>query len=156
METCNDHGWRRDRGPSSLEAWLRAREIGYRNKDADGQGEPVPPDKWKLIPMIEVAEELHILQNANTIAAEQMARDHRNLIHPGRRARLAERPTRGKAYTAIGGMYGVVDELRREAFRTARQPAALHKEKTSAAAEAGRRGVCHQRVRGLISPSGTA
>jgi hypothetical protein len=71
-----------------------------------------PLDNWNLASMIDVAEELSILRNANTITSARVAKDYRNLIHPGRRARRAERPTRARAYTAIGGMYGVIDELR--------------------------------------------
>jgi hypothetical protein len=52
-----------------------------------------------------------MLQNANAITSAQMARDYRNLIDPGRRARRAERPTRVRAYAAIGGMYGVMDSF---------------------------------------------
>jgi hypothetical protein len=69
-------------------------------------------DNWKLYSMIDVAEELSVLKSANTITSARVAKDYRNLIHPGRRARRAERPTRAKAYIAIGGMYGVIDELR--------------------------------------------
>lgn len=71
-----------------------------------------PLDNWNLASMIDVAEELSVLRNANTITSARVAKDYRNLIHPGRRARRAERPTRAKAYTAIGGMYGVIDEFR--------------------------------------------
>jgi hypothetical protein len=76
------------------------------------KGKIVPLDAWKLYSMIDVAEELGVLRNANTITSARVAKDYRNLIHPGRRSRKAERPTRARAYVAIGGMYGVIDELR--------------------------------------------
>lgn len=66
---------------------------------------------WNLGEMLNVSEELGILKNASTLASARLTKDYRNLIHPGRRARRSERPTRARAYTAIGGMYGVIDEL---------------------------------------------
>lgn len=68
-------------------------------------------DRWNLSQMIDVSEELGILRRANTLTSARLTKDYRNLIHPGRRARRSERPTRARAYTAIGGMYGVIDEL---------------------------------------------
>ena len=80
------------------------------------KGAPKAPrellDSWSLASMIDVAEELGVLRDANNVSSARVAKDYRNLIHPGRRARRAERPTRARAHAAIGGMYGVIDELR--------------------------------------------
>jgi hypothetical protein len=92
--------------------WKLARDAAKLAGAKRGPKKSIPLDNWTLESMIDVAEELGVLRNANTIASARMAKDYRNLIHPGRRARSADRPTRGKAYTSIGGMYGVIDELR--------------------------------------------
>lgn len=70
-----------------------------------------PLDKWTLGSMIDVAVELGILRTAGTITSARLAQDYRNLIHPGRRSRKSKRPNRASAYSAIGAMHGVIDEL---------------------------------------------
>jgi hypothetical protein len=55
-------------------------------------------DHWELTHFIEAASELKLLQ-PDTSNAARLARNFRNLIHPGRAARLAQSCNRATAYT---------------------------------------------------------
>lgn len=65
---------------------------------------------WSLHPLIEVASDLKILGRATTDQC-RIAKDFRNLIHPGRAERLKTRCTRGTALSAVAAMEHVIDDL---------------------------------------------
>lgn len=67
-------------------------------------------DRWELHQFIEVAGQLGLLK-PDTRTAAQLARTFRNLIHPGRVARLAQTCDRATAYSAIGALEHVVRDL---------------------------------------------
>jgi hypothetical protein len=65
---------------------------------------PVDREKWSLSHFVEIAGELKII-NAKTVSAARLCDSYRNLIHPGRARRLAEkcnvpavRPSRALAF----------------------------------------------------------
>ena len=57
-----------------------------------------------------VAHDLKILPD-RTVEAVSLAKDFRNLIHPGRAIRVNERCTRGTAHLAVGAMEAVIEAL---------------------------------------------
>ncbi len=59
---------------------------------------------------IVVAKDLGVL-NANATTAAMLAKDFRNLIHPGKVARTKERCSRSTAYSAIGALEAVIEAL---------------------------------------------
>ena len=67
-------------------------------------------DRWELHHFIEVAAHLGLLKT-DTCTAAQLARGFRNLIHPGRAARLAQTCDRATALSAIGALEHVVRDL---------------------------------------------
>lgn len=67
-------------------------------------------DRWDLQEYIEVAANLGVIQ-AETITQTRLAKDFRNLIHPGRAQRLAKNCDRATAFAAISGMDLVVRDL---------------------------------------------
>lgn len=75
------------------------------------RGAPTSYDEWVLNDLILVAEDLRVLKNKKTVTAALLTKDYRNLIHPGRAARLKEPPTRSAAHSAIGGMLAIIEEL---------------------------------------------
>lgn len=66
--------------------------------------------RWSLSPFIEVAHDLGLIRD---ITCEQcrIAREFRNLIHPGKTQRLGIRCTRGTAHSAIAAMEQVIEDL---------------------------------------------
>ena len=66
--------------------------------------------KWHLSAYIEVAAELKVIGQATTTQAK-LAKDYRNLIHPGRAERLGQVCNRGTALTAVAALEQVVDDL---------------------------------------------
>lgn len=68
-------------------------------------------DRWELHHFIEVAAHLDLI-GTDTAAAANLARSFRNLIHPGRVARLAQTCDRATAYSAVGALEHVVRDLR--------------------------------------------
>jgi hypothetical protein len=68
--------------------------------------------RWGLEELTEVAASLRII---GTVTAGQcrLAREFRNLIHPGRAIRLSIRPTLGTALSALAAVQHVVEELER-------------------------------------------
>ena len=60
-------------------------------------------DRWELHHFIEVAGHLNLLK-LDTSSAARLARTFRNLIHPGRAARLAQTCDRATAYPAVGAL----------------------------------------------------
>lgn len=67
-------------------------------------------DHWELHQYIEVAGHLELLSE-DTCNAAQLARNFRNLIHPGRAARLAQSCNSATAYSAIGALGHVIADL---------------------------------------------
>lgn len=66
--------------------------------------------KWTLHPLIEVARDRAVI-NPDTAAQCSLGRDFRNLIHPGRAARLKTQCTRGTALSAVAAMERVIEGL---------------------------------------------
>lgn len=67
-------------------------------------------NRWDLAQFISGAEALKII-NKDTIQAVSLAREFRNLIHPGRAARLGKICDRGTAHSALGALHHVVRDL---------------------------------------------
>jgi hypothetical protein len=70
-------------------------------------------DQWELHHFIEVATYLKLLK-PDTCNAARLARNFRNLIHPGRAARLAQTCDRATAYSAVGALEHVIRDLTEE------------------------------------------
>ncbi|HKV38431.1 MAG TPA: hypothetical protein VJX67_04395 [Blastocatellia bacterium] len=68
--------------------------------------------RWSLDPFIEVAGNLHLI-TANTVAQCRIAREFRNLVHPGKAQRLGVVCNRGTAHSAIAAMEQVIADLER-------------------------------------------
>lgn len=84
-----------------------------RNLIATGQLSRDPGNdllSWGLHPLIEVASDLKILSGTTTDQCK-IAKDFRNLIHPGRAERLKTRCTRGTALSAVAAMEHVIEDL---------------------------------------------
>jgi len=73
---------------------------------------PPPSDleSWNLHQYTEVAASLNIVK-PNTAAQVRLAKTFRNLIHPGRAQRLAEKCDRATALSAVAGVDHVVRDL---------------------------------------------
>jgi hypothetical protein len=71
---------------------------------------PKDMDHWGLRDFIEIAGELKVIKPA-TVAAATLARDFRNLIHPGAAARRAEVCDRATALSALAGLEHVIRDL---------------------------------------------
>jgi hypothetical protein len=65
-------------------------------------------EEWDFVHYIAVAEELQQI-NADTATQARLAKDFRNLIHPGRAQRLAQASTRGTTHAAMAAVYMVVE-----------------------------------------------
>lgn len=66
-----------------------------------------PLERWNLAEYIAVAEELTRI-DGDTAQQASLAKDFRNLIHPGRAQRLAQVCDRGTAYAALAAVYMVI------------------------------------------------
>jgi hypothetical protein len=64
-------------------------------------------DRWELHHFIEVAHELRLL-SPDTRDATRLAQNFRNLIHPGRAARLGQSCNRATALSAVGALEHVI------------------------------------------------
>ena len=67
-------------------------------------------EKWDLHGYIEVAAELNVI-NPDTATQARLAKDFRNLIHPGRAARLGQACDRATALSAVAAVEHVVRDL---------------------------------------------
>jgi hypothetical protein len=67
-------------------------------------------DRWDLDQFIEVAAQLKLIE-PDTSTAAKLAKNFRNLIHPGRAARLAQTCDRATAYSAIGALEHAIRDL---------------------------------------------
>jgi hypothetical protein len=68
-------------------------------------------EKWKLYQLIDVAEEIVVITK-DTATQSRLAKDFRNLIHPGRSARKQQICDRGTALSAIAAIEHVDRDLR--------------------------------------------
>jgi hypothetical protein len=68
------------------------------------------PDNWGLDEYIKVACSLALIKE-NTAKQTILAKDFRNLIHPGRSARVKEVCNRGTAYSALAAVEFIVRDL---------------------------------------------
>ncbi|MBI2882004.1 MAG: hypothetical protein HYY21_10440 [Candidatus Tectomicrobia bacterium] len=71
-----------------------------------------PLDKWDLHHYVEVAYEMRLIKE-QTAKSMRLAKDFRNLIHPGRAQRLGQVCDIGTAHTAIGAVFNLIRDLTR-------------------------------------------
>jgi len=67
-------------------------------------------EKWDLHDYIEVADELKLIK-PETVTQCRLAKDFRNLIHPGRAERLGQQCNRATALSAMAGLEHAVNDL---------------------------------------------
>lgn len=67
-------------------------------------------DKWKLHSFIEVGAKLEVI-GKETAQQARLAREYRNLIHPGREKRLGQKCDRGTALSAVAAVERVISDL---------------------------------------------
>jgi hypothetical protein len=87
-----------------------ATDIATSTKSLQLSRDPKDLLSWILHPLIEVASDLKIL-NKTTTDQCRIAKDFRNLIHPGRAERLNTRCNRGTALSAVAAMEHVIADL---------------------------------------------
>jgi hypothetical protein len=68
------------------------------------------PNKWMLHELTEIALEFSVIED-NTAAQCRIARGFRNLIHPGKAARLALECDRGTAFSVLAAIEHVIRDL---------------------------------------------
>lgn len=68
------------------------------------------PKEWNLEKYCHIARILSLIKE-DTLKAVMIAKDYRNLIHPGRELRLEQRCDKGTAYLAAGAVERVVRDL---------------------------------------------
>jgi hypothetical protein len=73
---------------------------------------PQNPDEWGLHQFIEVVTQLGLIKE-DTRTAALLAKDFRNLIHPGRAARLRQVCDRATALSAVAALEHAVRDLAR-------------------------------------------
>ena len=73
------------------------------------------PNKWNLDELTKIANKLSIIRD-KTAEQCKIAKDFRNLIHPGRAARLVQKCNRGTAYTVLAAIEFVMHDLTRDAL----------------------------------------
>lgn len=67
-------------------------------------------DRWILNEYVYVARELNLIKE-QTAAATFLAKDYRNLIHPGAAIRVGAHCDRASSHVAVGAMEGVITDL---------------------------------------------
>jgi hypothetical protein len=67
-------------------------------------------DKWNLNQLIEVARDIDLIREKTTMQA-RLAKDFRNLIHPGVSARKKQLCNRGTALSALAALEHVINDL---------------------------------------------
>jgi hypothetical protein len=94
---------------------LDKREVSAAFTARGFKGTPVPQDLdgWSLTHLFLVAGDLKLISPSTVIAVGQ-AKDFRNLIHPGLAARQKTPCSRGTAYSAVGAMNFVIEELEKK------------------------------------------
>jgi hypothetical protein len=88
---------------SKAEVEAAARSAAIPNPTAD-------PENWGLDAYIKVARAVDLIKD-NTAKQAALAKDFRNLIHPGRSARLQEVCDRGTAHSALAAVEFIVRDL---------------------------------------------
>lgn len=78
--------------------------------DTFRQRPPTNPEDWSLHHYIEVAACLQTIR-PETVTETRLAKDFRNLIHPGRSQRLAQKCDRGTALSCVAALEHVVRDL---------------------------------------------
>ena len=68
-------------------------------------------DKWDLVNLIEVANELQLLPGDRAKAIDQTLRDWRNFVHPHKEMKAEYEISDGEAMTAVGNLKCVCDHL---------------------------------------------
>jgi hypothetical protein len=68
-------------------------------------------EEWDLHQYIEVAADLGLIEPADTLPQLRLAKDFRNLIHPGRSIRLARACDRPTALAAVAGLGFLIRDL---------------------------------------------
>jgi hypothetical protein len=68
-------------------------------------------EDWELYSLIEVSEELKII-TPDTAKQARLAKDFRNLIHPGRNIRLGQICNRATALSAVAAVEHVIEDLK--------------------------------------------
>jgi len=91
----------------ALLLWAVTKSPGLSSLAQKPQG---PPEKWHLGDYIAVAMSLNLIKN-NTKELANLAKDFRNLIHPGRAQRLDEVCDRATALTALAAVECIVRDL---------------------------------------------
>jgi len=72
---------------------------------------PKPLEEWDLHHYIEVAAALGVIAPSDTAPQLRLAKDFRNLIHPGRAVRLARRCDQPTALAAVAGLGFLIRDL---------------------------------------------
>jgi len=67
-------------------------------------------EKWSLHDFVEVSEELGVI-GLGTATLTRLAKDYRNLIHPGRAQRLGQVCNRATALSAVAALEHVINDL---------------------------------------------
>ena len=67
-------------------------------------------EDWFLPELIEVATHLNVIKD-DTAVQTRLAKDYRNLIHPGRTQRLGQICDRGTALAAVAALERVVTDI---------------------------------------------
>jgi hypothetical protein len=101
--------WRLDQAPPS-HAVIRRSVAALQRQEIFKSRPPTNRDNWTLHQFIEVSADLGII-GANTAIEARLAKDFRNLIHPGKAARTGEVCDRGTALSARAALYHVVRDL---------------------------------------------
>ena len=107
--------WAVQRQGWAVPAWTAAHAGWMQRRQAEGKpARPFRQDvlRWDLEEFIGIARDLPALDE-DTAAAGMVAKDYRNLIHPGRGERTQKQPTRGTATEAVGAMHLVAEDLAR-------------------------------------------
>ena len=73
---------------------------------------PAALERWTLDDLITAAERVNAIE-PRTVTQARLAKDFRNLIHPGRAQRLGQRCDRGTAFGAMSALDFVVNDIRR-------------------------------------------
>lgn len=68
-------------------------------------------EEWMLYELIEVSEELKII-TPDTAKQARLAKDFRNLIHPGRNFRLGQTCNRATALSAVAAVEHVIEDMK--------------------------------------------
>ena len=96
----------------ALLLWALQRNASQVPATVSKLGMKIDPDleKWSLHSYIEVAAELGMIKS-DTATQCRLAKDFRNLIHPGRALRLGQVCNRGTALSAVAAVEHVIQDL---------------------------------------------